>query len=433
MHCGLARDAGRAVASRAPVPPPGEPSPRRSWRQALGPGFVVAATGVGAGDLIAASVAGRRHGLAVLWVVVFGAVCKGVLNDGVARWQLATGTTLIEGWTRYLPRAVAWYFLGFLVLWGALVAAALASACGVAGHALWPVLPVPAWAALHAAAGYGLVRWGRYQRFETVMSWLTAVMFVPVVGCAVPLLEDPAGFARGLLVPSVPAGSAKFLLGVMGGVGGSVTLLCYGYWIREKGWQGPAVHRRCRLDLTVAYALSGLFGLAMIVIAAGAAPGDASGNALVTALAARLGEILGPAGRLCFLLGFWSAVFTSLLGVWQGVPYLFADALRQLRPRPEAPPVSTASPAYQAFLAFLAFPPLALLVFQSPLALVVLYAITGSFFMPFLAAVLLRLNTRADLVGPLRNGRTVNAVLGICLVLFAVLFVIEAGDALRAR
>jgi Mn2+/Fe2+ NRAMP family transporter len=50
----------------------------------------VAATGVGAGDLIAASVAGRRFGLAVLWVVVLGALCKGVLNDGIARWQLAT-------------------------------------------------------------------------------------------------------------------------------------------------------------------------------------------------------------------------------------------------------------------------------------------------------------------------------------------------------
>ena len=61
---------------------------RITWRNILGPGFVVAATGVGAGDLIAASVAGRRYGLAVLWIVVVGAALKWVLNDGVARWQL---------------------------------------------------------------------------------------------------------------------------------------------------------------------------------------------------------------------------------------------------------------------------------------------------------------------------------------------------------
>jgi len=431
-HCGLAPAAPGCLTPRR-LPPPAPPSPAAAWRNALGPGFVVAATGVGAGDLIAASVAGRRFGLAVLWVVVLGALCKGVLNDGIARWQLATGTSLIAGWTRHLPRAVAWYFLAFLVLWGALVAAALTAACGVAAHAFFPELPVPAWAALHAVAGYALVRWGRYARFERLMSWLTAAMFVPVIGCAFPLLADPGGFVRGLLVPTVPAGSAGFLLGLMGGVGGSVTLLCYGYWIREKGWQGPAAHRRCQADLTVAYTLSGVFGLAMIVIAAGASPGDASGNSLVAALAARLGEILGPSGRACFLLGFWSAVFTSLLGVWQGVPYLFADAWHQLRARPPATPVSAADPAYRAFLAGLAFPPLLLLLYQSPLALVVLYAITGSFFLPFLATVLLVLNNRADLLGPLRNGPHANALLALCLALFFVLFVLEARDALFPR
>jgi Mn2+/Fe2+ NRAMP family transporter len=81
----------------------------------------------------------------------------------------------------------------------------------------------------------------------------------------------------------------------------------------------------------------------------------------------------------------------------------------------------------------LAFPPLLLLLYKSPLALVVLYAITGSFFLPFLAAVLLVLNNRADLLGPLRNGRPANALLALCLALFSVLFVLEARDALSPR
>jgi Mn2+/Fe2+ NRAMP family transporter len=411
------------------MPRPDSPN-RITWRNFLGPGFVVAATGVGAGDLIAASVAGRRYGLAVLWIVVVGAALKWVLNDGVARWQLATGTTLIEGWSRRLPRAVAWYFLGFLVLWSCLVAAALASACGVAARALWPVLPVPAWAAIHSVAGFLLVWAGRYRLFESIMQWLIATMFVLVIACAVPLQPDLAGFMRGLFVPTVPAGSAKFLLGVMGGVGGSVTLLCYGYWIRERGWSGPAAQRRSVLDLAVAYSLSGLFGLAMIVIAAEATPADASGNALVLALAARLGELLGPAGATCFMIGFWCAVFSSLLGVWQGVPYLFADSIAQLRTgRSAAPPAAhdaTRTPAYRWFLAYLAFPPLVLLYFKSPLSIVILYAITGAFFMPFLASVLLVMNNRRAWVGPLRNGPLINALLVLSLGLFLYLFFTEA-------
>ncbi len=396
----------------------------------FGPGFLVAATGVGAGDLIAASVAGRQFGLAVLWVVVLGALFKWVLNDGIARWQLATGTTLIEGWSRRLPRAVGWYFIGFLVLWSFLVAAALASACGVAARSLWPVLPVPAWAALHAVAGFVLVWLGRFRLFERVMAWLMAAMFIFVIGCALPLLDDWSGFWRGLIVPTVPAGSAKFLLGVMGGVGGSVTLLCYGYWIREHGWSGPAAHRRVRLDLGVAYALSGVFGLAMIVIAAGAEPADASGNALILALSERLGVILGPFGKLCFLIGFWCAVFTSLLGVWQGVPYLFADSLTRMRHRTPVEGPVTRTPAYRWFLAYLAFPPLILLLYKSPLAIVVMYAIAGSFFMPFLAAVLLVMNNHREWVGALKNGLFSNLLLALSLALFAVLFVIEAAETL---
>jgi Mn2+/Fe2+ NRAMP family transporter len=406
------------------------------WRNLLGPGFVVAATGVGAGDLIAASVVGRRYGLAVLWIVVVGALLKWVLNDGIARWQLATGTTLIEGWSRRLPRAVAWYFLAFLVLWSFFVAAALAAACGVAARALWPVLPVPAWAVLHSAAGFLLVWAGRYRTFESVMQWLIAAMFVLVIACAIPLQPDIGAFMSGLLVPSVPPGSAKFLLGVMGGVGGSVTLLCYGYWIRERGWSGPGAHRRSMLDLGVAYCLSGLFGLAMIVIAAEAQPADASGNALVLALSARLGDLLGPVGAGCFLVGFWCAVFSSLLGVWQGVPYLFADCVRQLR-IVNAPPEADDRPAtrtlaYRLFLGYLAFPPLVLLYFQRPLTIVVLYAITGAFFMPFLASVLLVMNNRRAWIGPLRPRWWINALLVLSLVLFAFLFATEAAEILSA-
>ena len=61
----------------------------------IGPGILVAATGVGAGDLATATFTGTKLGTAILWAVVVGAVLKYVLNEGLTRWQLATGTTLI--------------------------------------------------------------------------------------------------------------------------------------------------------------------------------------------------------------------------------------------------------------------------------------------------------------------------------------------------
>lgn len=418
-----------------PPTPPAQTTP--IWR-ILGPGFVVAATGVGAGDLIAAAVAGRRFGLAVLWVVVMGALFKFVLNEGVSRWQLATGKTLIEGWTERLPRWVSWYFLVYLLLWSFLVAAALSSACGVAASALFPSLSLPiwVWSLAHASVAFLFVWWGGYSGFERVMKILIGIMFALVIVCALFLGPSMGAFFSGLFVPSIPEGSPRFLLGVMGGVGGSATLLCYGYWIREKGWSGTSMHRRSLLDLLSAYLVTGLFGIALIVIAAQAKPADASGSALILALSNRLGELLGPVGAGAFLIGFWCAVFTSMLGVWQGVPYLFADTIRVLHNRgkfhpDDDPPVKVSgTPLYRAYLVYLAFPPLILLAFEKPVAIVILYAVAGAFFMPFLATILLILNNRRDWVGDLRNPTGVNVLLVLSLVLFAAIFVFEVVERL---
>ena len=64
---------------------------------AIGPGLLVAATGVGAGDLATGAFSGSALGLACLWAVLVGAGLKFVLSEGLTRFQLATGETLIEG------------------------------------------------------------------------------------------------------------------------------------------------------------------------------------------------------------------------------------------------------------------------------------------------------------------------------------------------
>jgi Mn2+/Fe2+ NRAMP family transporter len=64
----------------------------------LGPGLVVAATGVGAGDMVSSLSAGTKFGTTLVWVIVLGALLKYVLTEGMGRWYMATGTTILEGW-----------------------------------------------------------------------------------------------------------------------------------------------------------------------------------------------------------------------------------------------------------------------------------------------------------------------------------------------
>ena len=68
-----------------------------------------------------------------------GALLKWFLNEGIARWQMATGTTLLEGWVSHLGRWVRWAFIIYFLPWAFFTAGALASACGVAGTAFLPL------------------------------------------------------------------------------------------------------------------------------------------------------------------------------------------------------------------------------------------------------------------------------------------------------
>ena len=410
-------DPGRTVAKPA----------RRSILAAIGPGILVAATGVGAGDLATASFAGSQLGTAVLWAVVVGAFLKFVLNEGLARWQLATGDTLIEGAMERMPAPLGYAFLAYFVVWTFFVGSALISACGVTLHAMLPLFADP----VHGKIGFGILASllglalalsGGFRLFEKVMSTCIALMFVTVVATAVVLWPSTADVLNGLFVPRIPDLEGEGLawtVALLGGVGGTLTILCYGYWIREEGRSGRGALSLCRLDLGLGYAMTALFGLAMVIVGS-AVDIAGSGAGLLVALADGLEEPLGTVGRWLFLVGVLGAVFSSLLGVWQSVPYLFADiwALsRRSRSAGVIVPVDTASRPYRAYLWAIAIVPM-LGLFVSFREMQKLYAITGATFIPILACALLVMNGRRAWVGESANRWPTVLVLIATLLLF---------------
>ena len=398
---------------------------RLSSIKTIGPGIVIAATGVGAGDLIAASVSGARYGSAILWAAVVGAIIKYVMNENLARWQLVTGTTLLEGWIQKLPRFVSIYFLIYLLLWSFIVAGALISAAGLAAHALMPALSVEAWGVLHSIAALIIVWFGAYRHIERIMKLLIAVMFVVVIVCAGILFPPVDEFLLGVFQPALPQGSIVFVLGVIGGVGGSVTIMSYGYWIREKQWYGSQFIPQVRTDLAIAYILTGLFGLAVMIIAAGVQPEVAQGSKMILAVAEHLQASVGDYGKWLFLLGFWGAVFSSMIGVWDGVPYLFTDFVHASRHTSADISTSnyTKTAIYRGYLIYLALPPIVLLSLGKPVWIVVIYSVTGAFFMPFLAVLLLYMNNRSQWLKQFRNSSMMNALLIISFLLFSYLLI----------
>ncbi len=401
---------------------------RRAFITLVGPGLMLAATGVGAGDLAGGAFAGMKLGTAVLWAVVLGAAFKFVITEGLARWQLATDTTLLEGAVLRLGRPVQWLFLVYLLAWTFGVGASLISACGVAAHALFPVFADPVhgkifWGVLHSLVGLVMVLVGSFRFFERMLGAMVAIMVAVVLVTAVMLAPDYREVARGLCVPRVPdkPEAIAWTLALMGGVGGTLTVLCYGYWIREENRTGGKDLTLCRVDLGVSYAVMALFGIAMVIIASGMEL-SGRGATLVVDLANRLE--LGTTVRLLFLGGAWAAMFSSLVGVWQAVPYLFADFWQLFRARGRVDPedfhpriVHRKGWAYRGYLLVIAIVPLAGLGYDFELVQKV-NSVFGALVMPMIAAVLLILNGRTAWVGREFRNRPHTAAILVAILLF---------------
>ena len=415
----------------------------------MGPGILVAATGVGAGDLATSAFTGSALGLTILWAVVLGTFFKFMLNEGLARWQLATGRTLLEGCfgigensgkgagAGRFSKPLRWFFLGYLVVWSFLVAAALMSAIGVTCHAILPLFGSDAvhankitYGIVHSALAVALVRIGGYRLFEKVMSLCVGLMFGVVVFTVFAMGPSWKEVTVGLLVPSIPDGGVMWTIALIGGVGGTVTVLSYGYWIREEGREGSESLRACRIDLASGYAVTAVFGLGMVIIGNSLGAIEGGGASLIVNIARQLEMEVGAAGpavKWAFLVGAWGAIFSSLLGVWQSVPYMFADvcSLRNGQSGSNRR-VDTGSLRYRGYLYAMGSVPiigLAAIDFQT---MQQTYAIVGALFVPMLAAVLLLLNSRSAWVGhEFKNSFGTSVVLATIVLFFVFAGMLE--------
>ncbi len=406
----------------------------RRWK-IIGPGLVVAGTGVGAADLVATLTAGSRYGYALLWAVIVGTIVKIVLVEGAGRYSLATGRTIFEGW-RSLGKWTAVYFAPYIMIWGFVYGATAMSSAALPIVALFPnTMPLPAWAILMGLAGFFMVWFGKYALVEKLTAVMVGIMFVVVVGLAIIAAPNIPSMIAGL-VPMIPEGGLVYTLALSGGIGGTITLAAYGYWLREKGWASPKWMRVMQLDNTVAYVVTGIFVLSMLIVGAevlyAAGVSISATDAGLLDLADVLNDRYGQAIGTVFLIGFFAASFSSVVGVWSGVSLMFADFWGHHRDLPSGHPATRPGGKYVKFyLLWITFPPMLLLLLGRPIFLILLYGVLGALFMPFLAITLLGLLNTKRTPDRWRNGWVTNGVLSICAGLFTILGIYQVWDTLQ--
>jgi len=400
----------------------------------FGPGLVMAAAGVGAGDIITSSMAGAKFGIALLWVVIFGAILKYVLNEGLIRWQVASGTTIIESWHTQISKWLSYGFLCYLIFWSIFVGGGLLTSMGILTQVIFKSLSIKQAGIICAVIVLGLVFTKSYKVFENIMKVFVVVMFVGFVYGALKVLPEIKILFPSFFIPVIPSGSMLYILGLIGGVGASLTIMCYGYWVREKGLDKLENFNVVRIDLGLGYVITAVFNLSVLIIAAATCSTVAiKGIPGILLLAENLSKAIGLIGYWIFIIGFWGAIFSSLISFFQAIPYLFCDIIATIKgcnTRERKKFVDMANPWFWSYSLFLTFVSVFMLQFKKPILFVMAFSVLGGVFMVFLSVVLLYLNNKKEVLGRLKNGIFVNILLCLNLLLFSVLLLQKIGKLL---
>ena len=376
----------------------------KNFLKNYGSGILLAATGVGAGDLITSGLAGIHFGTSLLWACFFGATLKYFLNEGLARYQMATGETLLTGWMTKISSIIKWPFLIYLLFWTYFVGGALINACAIAATNIFPLTENPnnskiIYGISHSLLGFFIVTKLNFSKIEKLMSVFIFCMFISVIVTALLIFDVSTLSFTHLLLPKLSAKNLAYSIAVVGGVGGTLTVMSYSYWLQEKNANGISGLRTSRQDLKLSYFLTAIFSMAMIIIGSTIPSFEGAKSKFPVYVSDIFYSNWGEFGRYLFLVGFWCGVFSSLLGVWQSVPYLFADFYYQLKKKHQRNLSKTN--AYRHYLIFLAVLPLTTLWFKFE-QIQLLYAVIGALFMPLLAFSLLML-TNKKIMGDMKS------------------------------
>jgi hypothetical protein len=111
------------------------------------------------------------------------------------------------------------------------VSSALVGASALVPAATFPRVPLAAWGGIHAVAAFALIYFGRYDGLLRIMKWFIGLKFAAVVSATLLILFWSGADWNGLRNRS--EFSLAYTLSLIGGVGGTVILLSYGYQMRR--------------------------------------------------------------------------------------------------------------------------------------------------------------------------------------------------------
>lgn len=309
----------------------------------LGPGFILSASIVGSGELIATTILGAKAGFIALWIILVSCLAKVTVQLEFGRHTILTGERCMQAFAQ-LPGPRKWAVWTLLLLIGLKIVqlGGMLGGTVVILHMLLPAVPIEIWAAICASGVAIMIYNGKYGIVEKMSLFMIAMFTLLTLASLFSLQFTEYRFSIFSVLADqqifLPKEYLPYAIGAFGITGvASDEIIAYNYWCLEKGyaaytgprdesdgWKSRAAGwiKVMYLDATVAMVIYTLVTVAFYLLGAAVLHGRGEvphGNEVIETLALIYTQSLGPGIKTAYLIGGFFVLFSSLfatLGAW---------------------------------------------------------------------------------------------------------------------
>ncbi len=382
----------------------------------FGPGLVVTAAFIGPGTITTASIAGAQFGFSLLWSIIFAIVATIVLQEMAARLGLISGRGLAEALRSTFDQPLLTAATVVLVIVAIGVGNAAYESGNIIGAAMGlevlTDLPRTLWALVVAAGAAAVLGFGAYRFIERFLGLLVGLMGLVFLLTIALVRPDFQTLIAGMLIPRLEPGSLITVIAIVGTTVVPYNLFLHAGSVREK-WPESVPRdqalKEARWDAAIAVSIGGLITMAITSTAAAAFFGSGIEIQNAAVMAAQLEPLLGAASKWFFAVGLLAAGLSSAVTAPLATAYAVSGVLG-LRGGLE-------SRSFRAVWATVIAVGAAFAITGTrPVTMIILAQAANGLMLPLIAAFLLVVMNRRDLLGKHTNGPTAN-VLGWAVVL----------------
>ncbi|WP_339713958.1 Nramp family divalent metal transporter [uncultured Kriegella sp.] len=295
-----------------PTPSIKEGSKIKRYLKKIGPGIITAALVFGPGSLTINTKLGASFGYSLLWVLVLTVILMTAFTKMSARIGLDSSVSFIERIKNELGRPLA-----FLVGIGIFLTTASFQAGNTVGAAvafselfstslvLWIIL-------FTSAAIFLLFFKSFYKILEKLMIGLVVLMLLSFLLTIIMASPDISEILKGF-VPSIPKGSEYLIITLTASSFSIVGAFYQSYLVREKGWK-PNEVKDCMNESRNGIIVLGLLSTLVMLCASAVLHQNNIEVRSASDLGMALEPLFGPLTSSVFMIGFFAASFSSMVG-----------------------------------------------------------------------------------------------------------------------